>query len=442
MKKLLLFLFGALAFAGMRAQEGDPTDPSYWTEEKLAEYDASVTGSYADVIYMKSCIFPKGSTIVELPINVKAHQKFNNVQFRTVLPEGLWPETESFAYGERVIVTSTDRCPEAVVDGKNFTNNGYTQFITSKSSYSTKEDDVFFYIQVNIEDLNVGVYDLTVNSGAKVSGFEDDANGSVQISEPIVTKLVISNEVILDEEDEEYPGDYAGVNVKVLRTISAGKWNTLCLPFSMTAEQCEAAFGEGVKLAEYAGYETEKSNGKVTKINVLFDDIPSITANRPCIIKVSNAITHDDGFTVENVDIVPPAEADAEDELALEVGDGAMVGTYVNGTELFKDGRKGWCYIFLSGNKFFYATADTQPMKGFRAYFDFEDELVDKGANISDVKFTFNVNDEPTSIDGILSVEKGAEGVYTVSGQKLSDESLKTLPKGVYIVNGKKVYKK
>ena len=157
MKKLLLFLFGALAFAGMRAQEGDPTDPSYWTEEKLEEYDASVTGSYADVIYMKSCIFPKGSTIVELPINVKAHQKFNNVQLRTVLPndknnERLWPEVDDEQFV--IIVPNTSRVAE--VDGKNFTNEGYTQYITKKSTYSSKEDDVFFSIRVNIKDLDVG----------------------------------------------------------------------------------------------------------------------------------------------------------------------------------------------------------------------------------------------------------------------------------------------
>ena len=207
----------------------------------------------------------------------------------------------------------------------------------------------------------------------------------------------------------------------------------------MSEEQCKAAFGDDVELAEYAGYDFDPD---IDLINVKFNDITSITANRPLIIKVSTAIAHEPGFTVENVTIAPPAEAEAEDELALEAGNGAMVGTYVNGTELFKSGRKGWCYIFLSGNNFYYATADTQPMKGFRAYFDFSDELADKGINTTGVKFTFNVNNEPTSIDGISSVEKVAEGVYNLSGQKLSEESLKTLPKGVYIVNGKKVYKK
>ena len=37
MKKLLLFLFGVLAFAGMRAQDSET-----WTEESLAQFDAEL----------------------------------------------------------------------------------------------------------------------------------------------------------------------------------------------------------------------------------------------------------------------------------------------------------------------------------------------------------------------------------------------------------------
>ena len=47
-----------------------------------------------------------------------------------------------------------------------------------------------------------------------------------------------------------------------------------------------------------------------------------------------------------------------------------------------------------------------------------------------------------TDINGIVTetpAEKAAEGVYTINGQKIaSDKSLNDLPKGIYIVNGKK----
>ena len=95
MKKLLLFMFALLAFAGMRAESNYPTNASDWNEELLEAYDQEVTGSYSDVIYMKSCIFPAGSGVVEIPIHVKAHDNFMNVQFQAVLPNGLYPQEEN-----------------------------------------------------------------------------------------------------------------------------------------------------------------------------------------------------------------------------------------------------------------------------------------------------------------------------------------------------------
>ena len=81
-------------------------------------------------------------------------------------------------------------------------------------------------------------------------------------------------------------------------------------------------------------------------------------------------------------------------------------------------------------------------MKGLRAYFQFRDDGNTPLNADAGVKFNFVVDDEPTAINGISSVEKVAEGVYTVSGQKVNESSLEILPKGVYIVNGKKVFKK
>ena len=117
-----------------------------------------------------------------------------------------------------------------------------------------------------------------------------------------------------------------------------------------------------------------------------------------------------------------------------------MTGTYTDGTELYykvkinKTQTITVQHVFLNGNKFYFATDKTKPMKGFRAYFDFTFS--------SAVKFNFVVDDTPTAIDGISSLEKVADGVYTVSGQKVNESSLEILPKGVYIVNGKKVFKK
>ncbi len=442
-------MFALLAFAGVRAQSDDPTDPSYWDEEKLAAYDAEIAAQYDDVIYMKSSIFPAGSGVVELPINVKSHASFLNVQFRTVMPKGTYPLDEADELGEmKVIIVPTDRISADALDGKNFTDEGYTQYVSSKQGFCSGDDGVFCSVKLDITGWEAGVYDLVVKSGAILSGFApDDANGRRQVNAEIKTKLVISDEVVLDENSEEYPGKYDGVNVKVLRTISYDNWNTLCLPITMTADQCKEVFGKNVELAEYTGYEFDEDKAL---INVRFTEIHSITANRPLIIKIKKTDFPElDAFTefkLKGVDIIP-----IEDPEELYVADedevGYMWGTYTNNTELVKwnkaHSKVTDQYIFLSGNKFYYATATTKPMKGFRAYFEFEDWKYAKTALADGVKFNFSVNDdEPTSIDGISTIEKVADGVYNVSGQKVSDSSLEGLPKGVYIVNGKKVFKK
>ncbi|MBR1668451.1 MAG: hypothetical protein IJ693_09255 [Bacteroidaceae bacterium] len=64
-------------------------------------------------------------------------------------------------------------------------------------------------------------------------------------------------------------------------------------------------------------------------------------------------------------------------------------------------------------------------------------------------EITFKTGDDPTGIDGI-AIERtdvphfSKHAVYTLQGVKVSNDAtdLKTLPQGVYIINGKKVYVK
>ena len=376
---------------------------------------------------------------MELPICVKAHDNFMNVQFRTVLPEGLFPQDENSYV---TIVPNESRIRD--VDGKNFTDEGYTQFITSKGWFSSMADGLFFSIKVDISSLEVGVYDLIVKEGAKVSGYENNYNGSTQVGDDIITKLVITDEIVLDENDETFPLNfdvtYENKNVKVIRTITPNVWNTICLPFGMSAEQCKEVFGDDVKFADFQGYEYDEDE-QIIHVN-FNQDVTSITANRPCLIKISKENFTD--FTLSGVDITPSQNLTIAAVTRINKGKNAqwseMTGTYVAETPLY-DEESAWPYVFLSGNKFYCATENTKPMKGFRAFFDFYDTDVAYEPE-SGVKINFFVDDTPTSIDGISTIEKVADGVYNVSGQKVSESSLEGLPKGVYIVNGKKVFKK
>ncbi len=425
MKKIYLTMLALLAFASVNAQ--------------VTETDWA---SMNDVVALKHSEFPKGSGVVQIPICIKTHADFQGLTFNIQLPEGLEVQTQIDVDSRKTNMATGYTIP----DGAPQTDGTYMALFTMRGSTSTggkayytkgsaDDDYLFGYITVDISSLEPGEYPMKIVKETKLSKFDEEGEPSMTLTDEITTALVILNEVVLDENDTEWPGTYTGVNVKVLRTISANNWNTICLPFDMSEEQCKAAFGDDVQLASFNGYQYDEDVNP-NFINVQFTPATTITKNVPCIIKVSTAIAHDDGFSLEGVDIEPAAEAD----LFKEVGDGTMVGTYVNNTELVEKNSRGKVtkqYLFLNGNNFYYATASTKPMKGYRAFFDFTDEISDKALS-SGVKFIFALENEPTAIDGVASAEP-IKGVYTVSGVKVAEDSLEGLPKGIYIVNGKKV---
>ena len=79
-----------------------------------------------------------------------------------------------------------------------------------------------------------------------------DVTFSVIVAEPADTR------VVLDENATTLPTAASGVDVRVKRKIKGGVWNTLVLPFSMTADQVVEAFGTDAELATFTAWESEE----------------------------------------------------------------------------------------------------------------------------------------------------------------------------------------
>jgi hypothetical protein len=439
MKKIYLTLLALLAFAGAKAQ--------------VTETDWQ---SMSDVVALKSSEFIYGSGVVQIPICIKAHQDFQGATFYIQLPDkAVFKKLEPVVEARLANIydgdnshsgnMQTDGTYKVLSTVAASTENGSKAYYTKGSA---DDDYLFCHISVDISKLDPGEYPIKIVNETHLSKFNEGDEPSIQFTQDITSKLVITNEVVLDEMSTEYPTEYTGVNVRVKRSFSFDKWNTFCLPIAMDETTCKSVFGENVEIAEYAGYDFDETTNH---LNVKFTDVSSLKANTPVIIKIASADakTYDvdnKEFTLTGVNITPAAA----DQVKTEDDDqmGVMYGTYTNGTQLYdgiiRNGREkiNYQYFFLSNNNFYYATADTPLMKGFRAYFDFPWDRDDAKELPAGVKFTFSVDDAPTAINGISSVEKVADGVYTVSGQKVNESSLEILPKGVYIVNGKKVFKK
>ena len=243
------------------------------------------------------------------------------------------------------------------------------------------------------------------------------------------------NMVVLDENGTEPIEIALHTNVLVKRTVKAGEWNTICLPFAMTEAQVRTSFGNDVQLADFTGCTPiyDKAGENIVGLTVNFENVTAIEANHPYIIKVTSGITK---FKLAGIDITPDeANALVGCNGKIEGGEthyNRFVGTYHAATEV-----PALC-LFLSGNKFWYSTGKTK-MKAFRAYFDFYDVLssVTEGNDGSRIAMSFD--DTVTNICENEDANRGTRGgaIYNLRGQRLSKPG-----KGLHIIDGKLVIKR
>ena len=254
-------------------------------------------------------------------------------------------------------------------------------------------------------------------------------------TESIETTLTVGGKsyTILDETSTVAPVSASGVDVKVKRAIKANSWSTICLPFAIPAEKMTAAFGAGVEVKDFTSWSSTEEGDNIVGITIGFTTVTAMEANHPYLIKVANAITAEDGFTVDGVDIDPEDEPIVSFGFTTGKGSKAVyhpadfVGTYVADTTVPEND------LFISNNKFYYSAGATN-MKAFRAYFEFDDVLTaldEAGARIS------IVDEDVTGIANVKTLSVESSDYYDLQGRKVENPG-----KGLYINNGRKVVKR
>ncbi len=282
---------------------------------------------------------------------------------------------------------------------------------------------VYFTVDNNV---TIGSYEVTLKN--LWFGYGTSSKDYLEDDVTFYVNVVERHTIVLDETSTTAPEAATGVNVRVKRTIKADVWSTICLPFDMTEAQVKSAFGNDVELADFIGYEMPGVNEE-TYISVNFDEASAIEANHPYLIKVSNPVSE---FTVDNVDIDPEEEPTVAAAKRTKKQWSEFIGTYVANTEV-----PNLC-LFLNDNKFYYSTGTTK-MKGFRGYFDFYDALPEVEEELeAKIRLTFGSGSTAINEISAPKVLKGA--VYNMNGQLIgTDIDINSLPKGVYMVDGKKV---
>lgn len=275
-------------------------------------------------------------------------------------------------------------------------------------------------LQFDVDNaLALGDYDVTItNIQFEATGVEDKIAN-------VPFKVTVTDRITLDENSTTAPMARTGVNVTVKRTIKAGEWSTICLPFAMTKDQADAAFGSDAIIKQYTNYTADiDENTLIPQAITLnfstytLNALKKINAGVPYLIKTTRDIT---SFNVDGVTI----SATADDVSGKETNND-LAGKFKGVLAKTKVPDKG---LFISGNKFYYSTGNTNIM-AFRGWFELAAILNEEVAT-SRICFNF---DEATGIQKVNGNSVNMEDTYDLQGRRVT----KALKKGLYIKNGKK----
>lgn len=262
--------------------------------------------------------------------------------------------------------------------------------------------------------------------------FINDYTKYVYIYKSITPSLTLETSKSLSEtvKDKDITGKVP--SIKIDRSfIADGGWYTICLPFSLTEDDIKKQF----KGAEFQGFDGVDQQDKT--INLKFKKVTTTKAGKPYLIKPIKDITAADLTFINKqieqttpVDVSYMLESDANKTFTFK---GVFSPFTADSEELadknikFLSGVKGLDLVSPNG---------TGTMKCYRAYFVFpgKKSIVETEAKITN-------HDEATAVQHVKRQEAETEHVvFSISGQKMGKvKNASQLPKGVYIINKKRI---
>lgn len=248
-------------------------------------------------------------------------------------------------------------------------------------------------------------------------------------------------EFLVLDEDETLDDSRKDLKATMVfhRTFTTGEWNSLILPVDMNAEQVKAAFGEEAKVARF-----NRLEDKWIYFNMQTENNPLIKKNVPYIIKPTKEPTavnrtynvggektkHINGlvYTVTGIGYTDQTEKlqheDTENTNCM-----IHYGSYENPTVVPANS-----YILHNSGNMVHTAVEHPNIKSYRTW------LRETNPSGETLQMRVEQNDGPsTGIKVIEETAKNANAVYNVSGMRMNSSNTDNLPKGVYIINNKKV---
>lgn len=200
------------------------------------------------------------------------------------------------------------------------------------------------------------------------------------------------------------------------RTLEKERWYTLCLPFAVDLTADGPLKGVTAKTLSKVEYTS-------TTLTLTFEAVTSLAAGTPYIVRLPDG-------ALEN--IIDPLFEGAE--ISKDLHDVAVTGGTFKGTYApvsWAAGTKN--VLFLQNNKFYYPESAAW-VNAFRGYIQLSQDV----PTASGAKIVIDFGDEKATGISATDVEEVKNGAWhTLQGLQIDGKSAK---KGVYIVNGKKVF--
>lgn len=243
-----------------------------------------------------------------------------------------------------------------------------------------------------------------------------------------INVMITKIEVVTFDEQANNASDFAAVynanvgenkNVQMLREFGYDYWNTFVVPFNLTRAQLEEAFGEGVQVAKYTGFDKpanikfETVDGDVTRADLMIVK-PAATVTNP----IFKGVTLEEGKAYNY-----PSGVKNYSDTNFAIN-GRFAKQVLTDSDEF-----GKVYFLNKQGLFTHPTSTGNVIRGFRWFIQLKTPESSTGA-----KITLDVDGDVTSIDAIDNGQFATDAIYNLSGQRVQKAQ-----KGIYIVNGKKV---
>lgn len=277
--------------------------------------------------------------------------------------------------------------------------------------------------------------------------------------------------------------------LRLNKTFTAGKWNTLVLPVNLTLKQLRDAFGPSTRLAQLEELTESGIQFKSVDFTGKAEDYVALEAYKPYLIIPEKA----EGQAAEYTSVYVKTGASAAETMRVKIAKGHFVipkvslsvedlqnvnqTTWATAVSKSTDGKmEAWgtlartfgtvsndvengyqfenngqiiedrdnligSYFFANG-KMYHSTTRARGLRGFSCWFKpttNNDTSSNALLTIDGVTQSGTTALDDIFADGEQTVSRFAQGVYNLNGQLVKQgNSTAGLPSGLYIVNGKK----